>query len=295
MYFQHIEHRITKRVEIECNIEIDSISAVKRRRILLLLGGTSAGAFTLGSGAFSSTTAERDVRIEVVSDEQAFVGYDVQGENDSDETLPKIVLDEGESEPLVNVTNRFTEEITITDATIKSDLDVIPEWDEEQIIPGDTATIDGICNSKGEDTVELNITLEGDRVSADLSGANNQRRFVVQCEAPDDTQPDTPEFAGNGNVFQGQESGILSVRVIYDDDKESEQFEWDTNSNSQIKEANTDLSGTISAVYFVNWNVVYYNPNMDKNEIDFPDNWPDNRRPGDKKVGSLATILQALD
>ncbi|QZA88509.1 hypothetical protein K0C01_12120 [Salinarchaeum sp. IM2453] len=255
---------------------------MKRRRILLLLGGTSAGAFTLGSGAFSSTTAERDVRIEVVSDEQAFVGYDVQGENDSDETLPKIVLDEGESEPLVNVTNRFTEEITITDATIKSDLDITLERDKDSIDGGETATIDGTCNnSKGEDTVELDITLEGDRVSADLSGANNQRRFVVQCG----TEPATPEFSGNGNVFRGQGSGILSVRVLYDDDKESEQFEWDTNSNSQIKKANTDLSGTISAVYFVNWNVVYYNPNMDKNEIDFPDNWPDNRRPGDKKGG----------
>lgn len=40
-----------------------------------MLGGTSAGALTLESGAFSSATAERGVSAAVVPDDEALEGY----------------------------------------------------------------------------------------------------------------------------------------------------------------------------------------------------------------------------
>lgn len=56
---------------------------MKRRKFILLLGGTSAGALTVGSGTFSSAAAERGVNISIVPDNQAFVGYEVQGDGDN--------------------------------------------------------------------------------------------------------------------------------------------------------------------------------------------------------------------
>jgi len=45
---------------------------MKRRELILLLGGASSGAMSVGTGAFSSVEAERDVEEDVVDDENAF-------------------------------------------------------------------------------------------------------------------------------------------------------------------------------------------------------------------------------
>ena len=81
---------------------------MERRKFILILGGTSAGALTVGSGAFSSGAAERGVNVGVVPDDQAFVGYEIQGDGDSNP--PEIVVTAGEYEELVRVTNRCQSE-----------------------------------------------------------------------------------------------------------------------------------------------------------------------------------------
>lgn len=47
---------------------------MKRRELILLLGGASSGAMSVGTGAFSSVEAERNVEVDVVEDENAYLG-----------------------------------------------------------------------------------------------------------------------------------------------------------------------------------------------------------------------------
>jgi len=47
---------------------------MKRRHAILLLGGASSGAMSVGSGAFSSVEAERGVEVNVVDDDGAYLG-----------------------------------------------------------------------------------------------------------------------------------------------------------------------------------------------------------------------------
>jgi len=47
---------------------------MKRRHLILLLGGASSGAMSIGTGAFSSVEAKRGVAVNVVEDENAYLG-----------------------------------------------------------------------------------------------------------------------------------------------------------------------------------------------------------------------------
>ncbi|MDZ7745789.1 MAG: hypothetical protein U5K28_04425 [Halobacteriales archaeon] len=61
-----------------------------------------------GTFGFTSVSADRGVDISVVSDDEAFVGY-----QSSDKTV-----EDGERVKLVNVTNRFSDEISVTDVRV---------------------------------------------------------------------------------------------------------------------------------------------------------------------------------
>lgn len=185
-----------------------------------MLGGTSVGALTLGSGAFSSTTAERGVNVNVVTDDKALVGYEVRediGQDDSESGFPELVVMAGENgnRTLVTVTNRFSENATIqiTDVEVTTQSDEEPdvvdvEWDEREFGPGEAADVRGsiVCSEAGSDTVELTVTVEGvddTGVTATLFGDTDTRRFVARCEPkpePDSVGTDqTDEDAGTGN------------------------------------------------------------------------------------------------
>ncbi|ELZ59392.1 MULTISPECIES: hypothetical protein [Halorubrum] len=49
---------------------------MKRRQLVLLLGGGSAAAASAGTGAFSSVSADREVSVNVVEDEKAYLGIE---------------------------------------------------------------------------------------------------------------------------------------------------------------------------------------------------------------------------
>ncbi|MFW6382634.1 MAG: hypothetical protein ACOCZD_01180, partial [Haloferacaceae archaeon] len=72
---------------------------MKRRTLILLLGGTGSAALSTGTGAFSSMEAERGVSVNVTNDEDAFVRYETP--NDGAET------EDGEQVTLVRVRNQF--------------------------------------------------------------------------------------------------------------------------------------------------------------------------------------------
>ena len=271
---------------------------MKRRKFILLLGSTSAGALTVVSGAFSSTAAERGVNVDVVPDEDAYVGYEIQGDGDSDP--PEIVVTAGESEELVRITNHFPEDTEIEIVPEDTEIETVEasapelsiEHDKDSFRPGETVSIDGTCNSEGTTTVALTVTVEAVEdggVSARLFGDTETRRFKIRCEeSASDEDPDVPEFAGGGNAFLGPEGVVVEVLALYGEPKgdtriepsSGEAFTWNTDEHDQFNSAKPDddfdPSNKLLALYFTDLDRVYYNPRHieDENEIDFPDDWP---------------------
>jgi hypothetical protein len=87
---------------------------MKRRNLILLLGGTGSAALSTGTGAFSSASAERDVEVSVVDDEDAYVGYqtlpggDDEGDDtDGDDEQKQLRVENGTYYALVRVLNQF--------------------------------------------------------------------------------------------------------------------------------------------------------------------------------------------
>ena len=204
---------------------------MRRRDLILLLGGTSAGALTLGSGAFSSTTADRSVRVDVVPDDQALVGYEVNEDVTRDESesgFPELLATAGENEvrTVATVTNRLSGnaaiEIVDVEVTTRSngEPDVVNvEWDEGPFGPGETADIRGriACEEAGSDVVELTVTVESTDVTVNLSGDTDTRRFVVRCEPP--SPPDlTSDFRSGAGSAEVKFNGHGGVKLKHDED-----------------------------------------------------------------------------
>lgn len=191
---------------------------MKRRDLILMLSGTSVGALTFGSNAFSSATAERGVNAHVVSDKEALVGYEVRTDvepedSDSESELPEFVVTAGEPQKrtLVTITNHIGEDTTleIVDVNVTTQSGgpstvTSVEWDENSF--RSTADIRGtiVCDEEGSSIVELTVIVEATGVTATLFGDLDTRRFVVRCEPkpePDsvDTDQLTDEDASTGN------------------------------------------------------------------------------------------------
>ncbi|WP_017342432.1 hypothetical protein [Halorubrum sp. T3] len=72
---------------------------MKRRNLILLLGGASSGAMSVGTGAFSSMEAERNVSVNVEDDEDAYIRYETPSDGKT--------VEDGEQVTLVRVRNQF--------------------------------------------------------------------------------------------------------------------------------------------------------------------------------------------
>ena len=207
---------------------------MKRRNLLLLLGGASSGALTVGTGAFSSAQVERGVNVNVVEDDEAFVGYD---SGDAKEAT------DGETLELVTVENRFANDVKLSvsefvvtpESGDYPDIDgLTPESSEEtgsddpetiHVGAGETETIDGTvrCDgNSGRATVQVTIRVEGGGVSAELFGDTETRRFDVVCggetafTAASGVGVKGVEFNGNGNAeVLSPETGDIRVQVYY--------------------------------------------------------------------------------
>jgi len=100
---------------------------MKRRHLILMLGGTSSGALSVGTGAFSSARMERGVNVSVADDENAFVRY----ETPSDEA---VIEQGGERITLVRIRNQFggNQRIALVGVDIDADPDVLSEIKAER-------------------------------------------------------------------------------------------------------------------------------------------------------------------
>jgi len=174
---------------------------MKRRNLILLLGGASSGAMSVGTGAFSSMEAERGVSVNVVSDKKALVGY-----QSDDRALPVDANEDGTVD-LVTVLNQFAQEVEIVDATIEDGREHFgePNVPEGQFEAGKSATITAEPNlSAGEEVdVAVTVSVEGAGVSAKVFGDTATREFEV---TQDDETGGLVRFNGVGTVNVGNRS-----------------------------------------------------------------------------------------
>ena len=163
---------------------------MKRRNLILLLGGASSGAMSVGTGAFSSVSAERGVEVNVVKDENAYLG-----------------LDDDAGSGFVRITNQFAGDLELTvtatlasrggtvkveaeddDTTIEIGVQSDGEEGDDEstdnrvditISPGETADVTGDCQGTGEATLDLAFS---GSVPDTGTTVNKSRTFTVECE-----------------------------------------------------------------------------------------------------------------
>jgi len=173
---------------------------MKRRNLILLLGGASSGAMSVGTGAFSSMEAERGVEVNVVNDESAYVGY-----KEWDKTIPADLRDDG-TVHLVTVTNRFRNGISIVGVEIDDGTDMLTDvsYDDSSFGTGEKAEITGRVEGLAPDEsveVEVTVTVEGAAVTAQLFGDTETRRFTIERADQDVSLENAEvEFFGGGNA-----------------------------------------------------------------------------------------------
>ena len=186
---------------------------MKRRNLILLLGGASSGAMSVGTGAFSSMEAERGVSVDVVNDDEAFVGYETPNDGTT--------VSNGDVITLVRVKNRFDHEVTIIKIEVRSGEDVLGEisYDPDKTIGiGEDVAIKAPMTgiAPGEDAhIEITITVEGSGVTARLFGDTETRRFTIKR---DDVEVITGSSsgvdfngAGNAKILGGDETETADV------------------------------------------------------------------------------------
>ena len=237
---------------------------MKRRDLILLLGGASSGAMTIGTGAFSSAQVERGVSVNVVEDDRALVGYT----SPSDLTVPDDADDDGKL-TLVTVQNQFAQNISKVEATavdvaevdtttepadaVLSDVKAInkaegtrqdTEDPEHELDPGDQAVIKATPTSHltaetGYD-VEVTVRVEGTGVTAEIFGDTETRRFVIERADQDVDDDARVEFDGGGNAEILGEDPDETVEIHLLDSSEIRTAELED------AEANRKLRGQLS-------------------------------------------------
>jgi len=233
---------------------------MKRRQLVLLLGGGSAAAASAGTGAFSSVSADREVSVNVVEDDEAYLGLEQTSHEIS-----------GSHTDVVKITNQFTSPLQLT-VTIKRTEGPIDEIDIRDVGKNDceTSRSDGFSNpERSEDGDEIRFRLcTGDKafVTARCTGddgdsqfelsfdgeagattVEKKKSFDVECTVTDKNDEDdsigeadvsdqikqitffgggkkvrilTTENQGGGNGV----AGTVQAKFYYEDDSEDEEF-----------------------------------------------------------------------
>ena len=257
---------------------------MKRRNLILLLGGASSGAMSVGTGAFSSMKAERGVEVSVVSDNEAFVGYDnpSNGQN-------AVSVSDGDSLELVVIKNRFSGDAQISivdvDVTVEPEEGDSPrienvEFSKDEFGVGESKSITGtVACDDGGDSAEVAVTvrLTGSDLSAELFGGSKTRRFEIKC-APTPTVTGV-DFRGKGNAElvvegDGQRSesdngGTVEVNVYYVDGGEVRQTGLESVSVKYKLRDQMSIDGEpIAGVHVAGTKGVYVHPQFSQSECD---------------------------
>ena len=174
----------------------------RHSKLALVLLLTAAIALAVGTAGFSSVVADRPVSITVVSDQNAYVGF-----NTTDRTVSGT---DSDTIQLVTVTNRLSDPIEIQDISVEvsdsdSGIDLrepkVPDersssGSTDEILPGEsvmtTAPVES-CPVGNSSVVEVSIETNSTGVQAIFNDETDSAEFVVTCPSIEDV-----EFDGNG-------------------------------------------------------------------------------------------------
>ena len=166
----------------------------RRRRIALLALCVASATLVVGSGAFTSTSAERPVSVDVVGDDEAYMSL----EYEENEEVPELSAGESTKEEYLTVRNRFGQSVTIdVDAvtTVSGGLDVDVTEKNRSLGLGNEMNLsaDFTCNDPGgyEPEIQFEVSATGDGVYAE-TGQDRTVTFDVSCPA-DETTTTTDE------------------------------------------------------------------------------------------------------
>ncbi|SMO85002.1 hypothetical protein [Halorubrum cibi] len=184
---------------------------MKRRQLILLLGGASSGAMTIGSGAFSSVNAERGVDVNVVEDENAYLGLKQVNEvvpADGDYERADEDEDYGPN-GVVRVQNQFSDPLDLTVNVVKTggvvdgvtiDNAIENKDDDEGLGVGEKAFISVECGDTGTGSVKLSFYGEAGGAAVETT-----QQFEFSCI--------DVRFNGEGTVFIYGKSDDMEVLV----------------------------------------------------------------------------------
>ncbi|WP_256411912.1 hypothetical protein [Halorubrum rubrum] len=227
--------------------------------------------------------AERGVSVDVVGDDEAFVGYDA-----ADRTVPADENDDGTID-LVTVENRFAGDVKLEITNVEIGVNPqsgddgwpmieLAETDREKFKPGSTDVIRGEVHCSeggGTSQVEVTVTVEATGLVATLFG--DTREFEVTCIEP----VSEVTFRGSGNADANAGGRTFEAEAWFvepgddtdlDDARVEGSFSWDT--GKKLKHSfDGNSSGNLVAVYFTETNQTFVHPEYDVDDGELPDSW----------------------
>ncbi|MBV0924096.1 hypothetical protein KTS45_07745 [Halomicroarcula limicola] len=156
-----------------------------RRRVALAVVATVALAFAVGSGGFSSVTADRAASVEVVGDEDAYMALNYSDEVD--------LSGSGQYEDrFVTLRNQFAQPVNFTveyEVSSSDGLEAAPASDtvtDQSVGVGEErdVTVQFNCTGSGQQnaTVEFGARAEGESVFAETT-ENRTVEYRVDCSS----------------------------------------------------------------------------------------------------------------
>lgn len=151
-----------------------------KRRTMLLGLGTAAGGLAVGTGAFTSVTAERDVEVSVVEEDDAFLALD-----------PLDNPGNGEYAEIDDDTGEFFLQLTETDEG------------GDGLNPEAVTAADDVFKVRNQGTEEIELTLTPDTPEAEGDDISGAPLFLDQNDLVDDSA-DTNQKVLLGVLPQGE-------------------------------------------------------------------------------------------
>lgn len=192
---------------------------MKRRTFLVSSGVAASGATLLGSGAFSSVEADREAKIEVVGDQDAYLYLeygDVQFGCEADGIT------------IVTVGNQLKDDITDVEFDLQIDGSGVSVEDisvPDGIALGEKVeiTADLDCeDTQGSATASFDIDVSGNGASVE---AHRSEQFTIACECLDLTAISFIAFCGGGSSLT-----VELEETRWNVEGEAVGVDWDTNS-----------------------------------------------------------------
>ncbi|QLD86561.1 hypothetical protein HWV23_12755 [Natronomonas halophila] len=256
---------------------------MKRRSVLASMGAfTASGSLVIGSNGFTSAEVERDVSVDVVGDEDAFLGLlyeDFAVEEPPNDVEPTTLRSDYE-ERLVELLNQFGVALTVdefeidveTDDGVEAELSHVP--DILDIGESGDVLVDIECSSVRLETetatVYFDVAVSGTGVSIETTESRDIR---VECPKTTDNLIQSLRFTGAGNVRLTTASGVSTMTIdawlLDKDDRTPYLVESQTLSgiggNTTLQPKNLGESqDSFAAIYIGEVDKTYVHPGLQK-------------------------------